>query len=222
MSMVSDMGAIISALASGDVWQIRQALRADAAYVLGTLSVAIGGFAMLMVYRAVPMIERHLERTIMVGSYLAIAYIIFSGVIERFVFNDQEPWSTTIPPFLFMIMAWYGASYNVRLRTHLSFSEFRTNMPRWGQFICLWLDAILWFIFAVIIFVTTARQTALVADNFAIVMGTDNVMQWWFLMAAPIAFVLLVTRVFQNLSDDIKNWRNNEPLIKQAVIGGDA
>jgi len=79
----------------------------------------------------------------------------------------------------------------------------------------------LWFVFAVIVFVTTARQTALVADNFAIVMGTDNVMQWWFLTAAPIAFVLLVTRVFQNLSDDIRAWRNNEPLIKQAVIGGD-
>jgi TRAP-type C4-dicarboxylate transport system permease small subunit len=221
MEMVSDMGTIISAMISGDVWAIRQALRADAAYALGAITVTVAGYGMMMLYRAVPVIERQLERTVMVGSYLAIAYIIFSGVIERFVFNDQEPWSTTIPPFLFMIMAWFGASYNVRLRTHLSFNEFRMNMPRVAQYICLWLDAVLWFVFAVIVFVTTARQTALVADNFAIVMGTDNVMQWWFLTAAPIAFVLLVTRVFQNLSDDIRAWRNNEPLIKQAVIGGD-
>ena len=222
MEMVSDMGTIISAMISGDVWAIRQALRADAAYALGAITVTVAGYGMMMLYRAVPVIERQLERTVMVGSYLAIAYIIFSGVIERFVFNDQEPWSTTIPPFLFMIMAWFGASYNVRLRTHLSFNEFRMNMPSAAQYICLWLDAVLWFVFAVIVFVTTARQTALVADNFAIVMGTDNVMQWWFLTAAPIAFVLLVTRVFQNLSDDIRAWRNNEPLIKQAVIGGDA
>ena len=222
MEMVSDMGTIISAMISGDVWAIRQALRADAAYALGAITVTVAGYGMMMLYRAVPVIERQLERTVMVGSYLAIAYIIFSGVIERFVFNDQEPWSTTIPPFLFMIMAWFGASYNVRLRTHLSFNEFRMNMPRSAQYMCLWLDAVLWFVFAVIVFVTTARQTALVADNFAIVMGTDNVMQWWFLTAAPIAFVLLVTRVFQNLSDDIRAWRNNEPLIKQAVIGGDA
>ena len=221
MEMVSDMGTIISAMISGDVWAIRQALRADAAYALGAIPVTVAGYGMMMLYRAVPVIERQLERTVMVGSYLAIAYIIFSGVIERFVFNDQEPWSTTIPPFLFMIMAWFGASYNVRLRTHLSFNEFRMNMPRAAQYMCLWLDAVLWFVFAVIVFVTTARQTALVADNFAIVMGTDNVMQWWFLTAAPIAFVLLVTRVFQNLSDDIRAWRNNEPLIKQAVIGGD-
>lgn len=221
MEMVSDMGTIISAMISGDVWAIRQALRADAAYALGAITVTVAGYGMMMLYRAVPVIERQLERTVMVGSYLAIAYIIFSGVIERFVFNDQEPWSTTIPPFLFMIMAWFGASYNVRLRTHLSFNEFRMNMPRVVQYICLWLDAVLWFVFAIIVFVTTARQTALVADNFAIVMGTDNVMQWWFLTAAPIAFVLLVTRVFQNLSDDIRAWRNNEPLIKQSVIGGD-
>jgi len=139
MEMVSDMGTIISAMISGDVWAIRQALRADAAYALGAITVTVAGYGMMMLYRAVPVIERQLERTVMVGSYLAIAYIIFSGVIERFVFNDQEPWSTTIPPFLFMIMAWFGASYNVRLRTHLSFNEFRMNMPRGTICACGWM-----------------------------------------------------------------------------------
>jgi len=141
MEMVSDMGTIISAMISGDVWAIRQALRADAAYALGAITVTVAGYGMMMLYRAVPVIERQLERTVMVGSYLAIAYIIFSGVIERFVFNDQEPWSTTIPPFLFMIMAWFGASYNVRLRTHLSFNEFRMNMPRvpHNTYACGWM-----------------------------------------------------------------------------------
>jgi TRAP-type C4-dicarboxylate transport system permease small subunit len=52
-------------------------------------------------------------------------------------------------------------------------------------------------------------------------MGTDNIMQWWFVITAPIAFVLLVTRVFQNLIDDIRAWRNNDTLITQSVIGGD-
>ena len=55
-----------------------------------------------------------------------------------------------------------------------------------------------------------------------VVLGTDNVMQWWFLMSAPIAFVLMVGRIFQNLTDTLKDYRSGEPLIKQAVIGGDA
>ena len=33
--------------------------------------------------------------------------------------------------------------------------------------------------------------------------------------------LLMSGRVFQNLFEDIGNWRNDRPLIKQAVIGGD-
>jgi len=31
----------------------------------------------------------------------------------------------------------------------------------------------------------------------------------------------MVGRVFQNLADDLRNWKTGEPLIKQAVIGAD-
>ncbi|AXT29140.1 TRAP transporter small permease subunit (plasmid) [Ruegeria sp. AD91A] len=221
MSLWADIGAIFSAFLSQDSFEIQIALESDAAWIVGAVVAAIGGLLVMLIYRKVPLIERHLERSVMVYSYLAIALIIFWGVIDRFVFNDQEPWSTTIPPLLFMVMAWFGASYNVRLRTHLSFSEFRTAMPRGGQLACLFLDAVLWFIFAVIVIVTTSRLVALSASNFQIVLGTDNIMQWWFLLAAPLSFFLMVGRVFQNLADDLHNWKTGEPLIKQAVIGAD-
>ncbi len=221
MSLWADIGAIFSALLSRDSFEIQSALRSDAAWVMGTVVAALGGLLIMMIYRKVPFIEHHLERSVMVYSYLAIALIIFWGVIDRFVFNDQEPWSTTIPPLLFMVMAWFGASYNVRLRTHLSFSEFRTAMPRGAQLACLILDAVLWFIFAVIVIVTTTRLVALSASNFQIVLGTDNIMQWWFLLAAPLSFFLMVGRVFQNLADDFRNWKTGEPLLQQAVIGSD-
>jgi len=221
MAILSEAGAILSAFASFDSYEIRNAMRADGAWIVGTVLAAVGGLVMMYLYKWVPLLDRHLERTIMVWSYLAIAFIIFWGVIDRFVFSNQQPWSTTIPPLLFMIMAWFGAAFNVRLRTHLSFAEFRTVMPRPGQLACLFLDAILWFIFAVIVLVTTIRVTALSASNFQIVLGTDNVMQWWFLITVPMSFVLMVARVFENLADDLRNWRSGAPLIKQAVIGGE-
>ena len=94
-------------------------------------------------------------------------------------------------------------------------------MPRAGQMACLMLDAVLWFIFAVIVLVTTTRMTALSASNFQIVLGTDDVLQWWFLVTAPLAFVLMVARLWQNFFEDVDNLKQNEPLIRQAVIGGD-
>lgn len=220
--MLADIGAIFSAVGSNDAWEIREALKSDAAWVLGVLIAAVGGVIVALLYNAIPIVERNLERAIMVISYLSIAGIIFWGVVDRFVFSEQLPWSTTIPPLLFMIMAWFGATYNVRLRTHLSFSEFRSRMPRGGQFACLMLDAVLWFIFAVIVMVTTSRVAALSASNFQIVLGTDNTLQWWFLITAPLAFLLMAGRVFQNMFEDIGNLRAGRPLIKQAVIGGDA
>jgi len=219
--MWSDIAAIFAAFMTQDSWEIRNALRSDATWWLGVVTLLIGGYLVALIYSKVPVIERFLERTIMVATYLAIAGIIFWGVIDRFIFSNQQPWSTTLPPLLFMIMAWFGAAFNIRKRTHLSFSEFRTAMPRAGQFACLWLDAILWFGFALILLVTTARQTALSASNFAIVLGTDNTMLWWFLITAPVAAVLMAGRAIQNIMDDIRNWRSGAPLIKQAVIGGD-
>ena len=220
MSYLTDIGAILAAVAAQDAWGIRNALQSDAAWVLGLIVALAGGWAMAMIYKAVPWLDRHLERTFMVGSYLAIAFIIFWGVVDRFIFSNQQPWSTTIPPLLFMIMAWFGATYNVRMRSHLSFSEFRSRMGRAGQMACLCLDNILWMAFSIIVIVTTTRAAALSASNFQIVLGTDDVMQWWFLLTAPFAFLLMAARVVENFLEDIENFRNGDELIQQAVIGG--
>lgn len=221
MQLWADLSELISAFASQDSFMIRQALRVDSTYLFAAVLLLAASWALAWVYHHVPVIERYFERTIMITSYLAIALIIFWGVIDRFVFSNQQPWSTTIPPLLFMIMAWFGAAFNVRVRTHLSFSEFRTRMPRNLQFLCLWLDFFLWFGFALIFLVTTMRAVALSASNFQIVLGTDNTMQWWFLIAAPLAATLMGARAMENIQDDIKNYKDGEPLIKQAVIGGD-
>jgi TRAP-type C4-dicarboxylate transport system permease small subunit len=219
MSTWSEIAALVTAFASRDPYAIRSAMAADASWIVGTAVLLVAGLLLAWIYHHVPIFERYFERTIMVTSYLGIALIIFTGVIDRFVFSSQQPWSTTIPPLLFMIMAWFGAAYSVRVRTHLSFSEFRSLMPRKAQFLCLCLDFVLWFGFAIILLVTTVRLVALSATNFQIVMGTDNMMQWWFLCAAPVAAILIAGRAIENIQDDVRNLRSGQPLIQQAVIG---
>lgn len=220
MSYFNDISGIISAVIAQDAWGLRNAMKSEATWILGVIFAFAGGWAIAMIYKRVPLLDRHLERTFMVVSYLAIALIIFWGVIDRFIFSNQQPWSTTIPPLLFMIMAWFGATYNVRVRSHLSFSEFRSRMGRKAQMACLCLDTVLWMVFSVIVIVTTARAAALSASNFQIVLGTDNVMQWWFLLTAPFAFLLMAGRVIENFLEDLQNYREGNELIKQTVIGG--
>ena len=223
MSVWSDMSTIVTATLSGDInYKVVQAYRSDAAwFVFGPLTV-VGAVLINFIYRLSPWLDRNLERTIAVTAYIIIAVIIFVGVIQRFVFSTQVPWSTTIPPLIFMIMSWYGCSYNVKLRTHLSFSEFRSKMRRKAQYQCLVMDNVLWFVFCVIAVTTMARITINTYDNFAIVLGTDSVMRWWFIITMPIAFVLMAGRVLSNALIDLRRYRNNETLIEQAVIGGEA
>ena len=168
------------------------------------------------------MLERTPERTIVVYCYIVMAAIIFIGVIQRFVFSVQVPWSTTIPPLLFMIMAWFGATFNIRTRTHLAFAEFRTKMAPKGQLFFLTMDNVLWILFAIICVTTMSRVTVNTYDNFAIVLGTDDIMRWWFIITMPVCFMLLAARAIENIVEDLGNYRSGAPLIKQAVIGGDA
>ena len=231
MSIWADATTIITSTLSGDIdYSSVQAYRSEAAWwVFGTMTV-LGGILVYYMYRAVPFLDRHLERTIVIWTYIVIALIIFVGVIQRFAadiwwipraWHGQVAWSTTVPPLLFMVMAWFGCAFNVRLRTHLSFAEFRTNMPPKLQILTLILDAVLWMGFCIIVVTTTARVTVNSYNNFQIVLGTDNLMQWMFLITVPMAFILMAGRVIENLLEDLRNYREGRPLIQLAVIGGD-
>ena len=74
---------------------------------------------------------------------------------------------------------------------------------------------------AIIVVTTTARVTVNTYDNFQIVLGTDNVMRWWFIVTMPLCFIMLAGRVVGNMVEDFAKYKAGEPLIKQAVIGGD-
>lgn len=222
MSIWADAATIVTRTLSGDIdFQVVNAYRSGAAWLVFAPVTVLGGLGVNYLYRAVPWLERNLERTIVVWSYIIMAAIIFFGVIQRFLLSGQPAWSTTIPPLIFMIMAWYGCSFNVRLRTHLSFDEFRSKFSRTGQIAALSMDALLWLMFCIVIVTTVSREVVRSYSNFQIVLGTDNTMQWWFLITIPIAFILMAGRVFENLFEDWDNYRNGRALIKQSVIGGD-
>ncbi|WP_116134020.1 TRAP transporter small permease [Tropicimonas sp. IMCC34043] len=221
MSLWSDVIGILSAFGSGDAWTISKSLSTQGVWVVGTLATVLGGLIVSVLYSRFPLIDRHFERSVMVYTYLAIAIIIFVEVIRRFAFSVQAPWSTTLPPVLFLVMTWFGCSYNIRLRTHLAFAEFRNAMPRSLQMLCLSLDAVLWLGFCVIVVVTGTRVTVNSASNFQILAGTDNFMQWWYLVTVPIAFILMAGRVMENWLEDFTNFRRGEQLIRPTVIGAD-
>lgn len=165
-------------------------------------------------------LDANVEKTVIVIAYFTMAAIIFVEVIRRFLFNAQAPWSTTIPVYLFLWVTWIGAAYNTKIRTHLSFDEARVRLPYKAQFACLVLDALCWVVFGIIVVIFTTEQVQIAEMNFSIVQGTDNVMKWWFYLATPIAWVLLIYRALMNLWSDWKTFRAGKPFqLTQSMLG---
>ncbi len=157
-------------------------------------------------------LDDNIEKIIILFSYVVMTAIIFVEVIRRFAFGQQAPWSSTIPIYLFLWVTWIGCAYNCKLRSHLRFEEFRMRLPYTGQFFCLMVDHIVWIGFSILVIYYAVEQVMIARDNFAIVQGTDDVQQWWFYLATPIGFGLVIYRVTRNLLEDIRKFRNREPL----------
>ena len=256
MSVFSEMWAILAEFGAliGEIWggekypnyfPLQSAMRTSGAWVWGFILVLGGGFLVHFMYRKVPFLARHLERTVMIVSYLVMAGIICASVIREFFFDMLAPagakgdlggllqpiyaflnsyplgWATTIPPILFMILVWFACSYNVGSRSHLAFSEFRMKLPRGMQLACLTLDMILWLGFAWIVIVGGLQLTLNNAANGAPVDDTNYLlMLWWFVILVPIAFVLLCGRAIRVWIDDIARFQKGETMVETFAIGG--
>ncbi len=166
-------------------------------------------------------LDDNVEKTVILVCYLVMTGIIFVEVIRRFAFGQQAPWSSTIPIYLFLWVTWIGCAYTAKQRSHLRFEEVRVRLPYFWQFCVVTLDHVIWIGFSIMIIYFSAEQVQLSYDNFAIVQGTDDVMQWWFYMATPVAFAVIIFRVLQNLIEDIKRFRNREPFTIAAGIPAD-
>ena len=166
-------------------------------------------------------LDENIEKSVILVSYVVMTAIIFVEVIRRFAFGQQAPWSSTIPIYLFLWVTWIGCAYNCKRRSHLRFEEFRMRLPYAGQFICLIVDHLAWIGFSNLVIYYSLEQVQLSYDNFAIVQGTDDVMQWWFYTATPIGFSLVIYRVLRNLIEDIRRFRNNEPMMVNIGVGAD-
>ena len=94
------------------------------------------------------------------------------------------------------------------------------RLPYGAQYACLLLDAALWIIFSAIVIFYSTEQVILSRDNYAIVQGTDDVLQWWFYIATPFAFLVLIYRVLQNMREDWLAYRAGSDFkIRTSVFG---
>ena len=227
MDIAGVAGDLWQALTTDNMFLFARLLRQPEIWVIAAPVFVVLVALTVLLLRLVPFIERNLERWLMIVLYLAMTAIIFGEVIRRTAatlgvpgLGDLTAWagSSTVPAWLFLILTWLGAAYSIKRRSQLNFSEVRSMMSRGWQLAMLGLDWLLWTGFAYIIFVVGIQRTVNSSNNFQIIMGTDDMMQWWFYATIPAAWVLLAARAWLVFTEDRANYREGRPLIEQVSI----
>ena len=85
-------------------------------------------------------------------------------------------------------------------------------MPRGVQFGLLMLDYVLWIAFGIIAAYFSITQIARLHEVGALIYGTETIPKWVVPLCIPVSFSILFFRVIQCAIQDIKDFRNNEPL----------
>lgn len=162
--------------------------------------------------RSLRWLDANVEKTVILVAYTACAAIIAIEVFRRFFWGEQVAWSTTVPAYMFIWLTWPGAAYGVKVRAHLAFTEVRQRLPRVWQYVGLQLDYLLFIVFGCVAIYFSYDLLLVQIKNGTTVPGTVNLPAWWFYLATPIGWALLLFRVVQNAIEDYRAYFGGHPL----------
>ena len=162
--------------------------------------------------RSLRWVDANLEKSIILVAYTACAGIIAVEVFRRFFWGQQVAWSTTVPAYMFIWLTWPGAAYGVKVRAHLAFTEFRQRLPRVWQYVCLQVDYLLFLGFGCVAIYYSYDLLLVQIANDTTVPGTVTIPAWWFYLATPVGWGLLLLRVAQNVVEDYRAFFGGQPL----------
>jgi TRAP-type C4-dicarboxylate transport system permease small subunit len=157
-------------------------------------------------------LDQNIENALIFPMYFIMMAIMAIGVVQRFFFRTSFHWAVYVCIGLFVWFSWLGCSWNVKERSHLRLSSFRTKMPRNVQLSLLMLDYILWIAFGIIASYYSMLQIIRLHDVGALIYGTETIPKWLVPACIPASFSILIFRVFQCAIQDIKDFKRNEPL----------
>jgi TRAP-type C4-dicarboxylate transport system permease small subunit len=157
-------------------------------------------------------LDQNIESALIFPMYFIMMMIMAIGVVQRFFFRTSFHWAVYVCIGLFVWFSWLGCSWNVKERSHLRLSSFRTKMPRNVQLSLLMLDYILWIAFGIIASYYSMLQIIRLHDVGALIYGTETIPKWLVPACIPASFSILIFRVFQCAIQDIKDFKRNEPL----------
>uniref|UniRef100_UPI0040474E04 TRAP transporter small permease n=1 Tax=Yoonia sp. TaxID=2212373 RepID=UPI0040474E04 len=156
-------------------------------------------------------LDRNAERWLLLAFYVMLVMTMAVEVLRREVFSYSSIWGEEIVRYSFIYLAWVGASAAVKERAHIRIDvvmHYLGTRPKAALYIfgdlvmlAVAIGALVW-----------SLETVQVSWKFGSVSHGLRVSMVWFLMAVPVGFGLMITRLIQSLWRDMRSLRDGTPV----------
>ena len=164
-------------------------------------------------------LENNLERWLCLGFYVMVAFVLCLEIIQRSI-SFSTIWGEEIARYCFIYLAWIGAAYAVKDRAHLRIDILVDGMPNRIKAALYVFGGLLAIGLACLAFWLSIHPLQ-VSMKFSSETAGLRVPFWWFKLAIPIGFGLIILRLLQALVRDIMSLVNNQEIYEGVgVIDG--
>ncbi len=154
-------------------------------------------------------LDDYFEAVFMVILLFVMSIFIGLQVFMRYVMQNSLAWSEELSRYMYIYMLYLGISYGVRTNRHLRISVVKNLLKEKEQKLLSLLSDLLFFSFAVIVVINSAKVAMLIAKLGQVTASTGMPMYIVY-MGVPIGFSLVIIRLIQNIIHKIQHF--NAPI----------
>ncbi len=156
-------------------------------------------------------IDKNIERWALLVFYTMLVATMAIEVVRREIFAYSSIWGEEVVRYSFIYLAWIGAAAAVRERAHIRIDVIFNYIPRRAKAV-LYIFGDLVMLFVAVIAVYWSWETVAVSWKYGSVSHGLRISMVWFLLAVPIGFGLMVFRILQSVSRDLKDLAAGRPV----------
>lgn len=167
--------------------------------------------------RTLDLLDRNIERYIMLICYVFCCAVIIQDVARRFIINYSAAWSQETAQYAFIYLGWIGAAYAVKERAHIRFDILLNKLPERLHGWIYIAGELATIVFAIIAF-RYSMHTIATLWQYGGATPVLRVSKIWAEAAVPIGFGLILIRSVQAMLRDVADMRAGRPVYRGKAL----
>ena len=162
-------------------------------------------------------LDQNAERWLLLVFYVMLVLTMAIEVLRREVLSYSSIWGEEVVRYSFIYLAWVGAAVAVKERVHIRIDVIMHYLgPRPKALLYIFGDLVMFVV--AIIALYWSFEAVHVSAKFGSVTDGLRVSRVWALMAVPLGFSLLMLRLVQSFTRDVRYLRDGKPVFEGSTL----